>query len=209
MLKIKKSLIQLFSGRFGYICPPLISIVFRKVTANFFKTALLKILVFLLLIYPSSEKALGQNSKHHLKKVAKAFYQQQIVPEEVYQTLARDIRAKKVEDTQSLFSRMEELSLQALPENPRRYFPNDTADVYFGVGMISQTPLFRGHKGLPEKYRTVVDYLLKKKVIDKRCLALLEQYLFTPSDARDAIIATQTLEHVFIQILNEVDECNN
>ncbi|MGB3851000.1 MAG: hypothetical protein WA958_13595 [Tunicatimonas sp.] len=166
----------------------------------------MKILAVLLLLLSVGGKAFTQSSRT-FKGVAKTFYQQQIIPEEVYQTLVEEVRTGKIEDTQGLFGRMEQLSLQALPEDIRRYFPNDTANVYFGVGMMSQTPFFRGHKKLPKKYRTVVDYLLKKKVIDERCLALLEQYLFTPSDNRDAIIATQTLEHVFIQIFTNADAC--
>ena len=77
----------------------------------------MKILAMLLLILPLGEKALAQNSKAYFSRIAKAFCRQQIIPEEVYQTLAREIRARKIEDTQGLFSGMEQLSLQALPKN--------------------------------------------------------------------------------------------
>ncbi len=162
----------------------------------------MRTLLLVLTLLPVASQQTNQDTDPLLNGIVAVFYEADVITEDTHAALDSAVSAGKLSTVDSLFLEMEALSFRTLPDSVKAFFAPDT---YFA---LPPRGMFPGKHRVPEGYRTVVDYLYARGILNDSCIRLLDEYLFEPSFALDQAIKSGTLNHGFIQFFTELEKCN-
>jgi hypothetical protein len=100
--------------------------------------------------------------------IVDVFYQNAVITEAMHQTLSNEVSNGSLSTVDSLFSRMEALSFEALPDSVQALFESNTY-----VAVPPRGDMFPGEHRVPDGYQTVVDYLFARGILNENCKDVL------------------------------------